>query len=348
MKHADRNDPEANSPESRLALVLFRYSLLLEQGEFARTAGIAPSQLSVYERGERAAPRPVLEKAAVAAGFPVELLDSLLWGLCSFRAATGGTSRADRIFVGGMAAELIALARQGADAILEPLVPPRPAGRAMPVVEDRVEAEALWAELEPCGTADRRMLAEDLEEYRSWGLCVRVAAESLGKAANQPQEALELAELALLIAELAPGEDAWRSRLQGYAGAHVANGRRICNDLPGAKKALARALPLWEAGAAADPGLINAAVVPWIEAAVYREERRFPEALKRIDEALALDPDELRGKILLSKSAILGVLGDSEGMAATLSEAAPLIDAGREPRLACILQFNLLMKPLSS
>src|SRR6185295_6305703 len=317
MKDADKNDPE-----SRLALVLFRYSLLMEQREFARSARIAPSQLSVYERGERPAPRPVLEKAAAAAGFPVELLDSLLWGIRSFRAAARGRSRAARVFAGGTAAELIALVQLASDAILGPFASIPPATAAPPVRE----AEALWAGLEPCSAGERRMLVEDLEEYREWSLCVRVAAESREKAANQPREALELAELALLIAELTPGEEAWRWRLQGYAWAHVANGRRVCQDLPVAKEAMARALKLWEAGAAADPGLLNAAVLPWIEAAVRRSERRFPEALKRIDDALALEPGELRGKILLTKSAIHDAIGEPDASTAALMEAAPLID----------------------
>src|SRR6185436_7198399 len=56
-----------------------------------------------------------------------------------------------------------------------------------------------------------------------------------------------------------------------------------------------------------------------------------------------LEPGEVRGKILLSKSAILGVLGDPEGMTAALSEASLLIDPGREPRLAFGLQFNLVV-----
>jgi tetratricopeptide (TPR) repeat protein len=331
MKDADKNDPE-----SRLALVLFRHSLLLEQRAFARAAGIAPSQLSVYERGGRATPRLVLEKAAAAAGFPVELLDSLLWGIRSFRVAARGKSRADRVFAGGTAAELIALVGLATDAVLTAA---RPASKNL----SQAEAEALWAEIEPLSDDDRRMLVEDLEEYRSWSLCVRVAAESREKAANQPREALELAELALLIAELAPGEEPWRWRLQGYAWVHVANGRRACQDLPGAKEALARALQLWEAGAAADPGLLNAAVLPWIEAAVRRAERRFPEALKRIEEALALEQGELRGKILLSKSSIFQVLADPEGSAAALAEAAPLVDAEREPRLVFGLQFNLVV-----
>jgi len=83
---------------------------------------------------------------------------------------------------------------------------------------------------------------------------------------------------------------------------HVANAQRVCNDLHAMEAALTRALKLWEEGEPGDPGLLNRAVVPWIEAACRRAQRRFPEALKRIEDALALDGGELRGKILLSKS----------------------------------------------
>ena len=69
--------------------------------------------------------------------------------------------------------------------------------------------------------------------------------------------------------------------------------------------ALSRALRLWREGAPGDPGLLNEAVPLWIEAAFRRAQRRFPEALKRIDEALALDSGELRAKMLMTKSNIL-------------------------------------------
>jgi hypothetical protein len=56
---------------------------------------------------------------------------------------------------------------------------------------------------------------------------------------------LELAELALSIAERVPGEESWRSRLKGYCWAHIANARRVANDLSGADEALTRAWELW-------------------------------------------------------------------------------------------------------
>lgn|GEM_PF-6966220 len=189
------NDPEANDPVARLAMILFHHSLYMEQGEFARFAGINASQLSEYERGVKATPRKHLEKAAVAAGFPVELLDFLLQSIRLYRAAVRGRSRADRIFAQGTAAEILAIVQMATDVILEPMFEVHSSAK------DRAEPDDLWAQLAACTSAQRRVLVEELEEYWSRELSERVAAESAARATHHPGEAQELAELAVLIAE---------------------------------------------------------------------------------------------------------------------------------------------------
>jgi len=104
-----------------------------------------------------------------------------------------------------------------------------------------------------------------------------------------------------------------------------------------------RAWKLWEAGALGDPGLLEEVWLPGLDAALRKAQRRFPEALKRIEEALALDRGELRAQILLSKARILETLGDPEGSTVVLREAAYLISGDREPRLAFGVRFNLLV-----
>jgi transcriptional regulator with XRE-family HTH domain len=245
------DDADKNDPESRLALVLLRASRLWNQAELARAARIAPSQLSVYERGERATPRDVLERAAEAAGFPVYLLDPLLWTLRSFRAAARGKFRLDRVLAAALTAEMIALAQEAVDLILAPL--------AQPSGLETVDAAELWALLEGCTAAERRMLVEDLEEYWNGELCERVAAESLRKAPDDPREALELAELALFIAERLPEEETGRRRLQGYSWAHVGHARRAQGDEAGAREAFDRARRLWEGAPQGETGLAEEA-----------------------------------------------------------------------------------------
>jgi transcriptional regulator with XRE-family HTH domain len=233
------DDAGKNDPESRLALVLLRSSRLWDQAELARAARIAPSQISVYERGERATPREVLERAAEAAGFPVYLLDTLLWTLRSFRTVARGRSRPDRVFAAAFAAEMIALAQKTADMVLAPL--------AQPSRPEPVDVAELWANLEGSTAAERRMLVDDLEESWSGELCLKVATESLRKAPDDP-EALELAELALLIADRLPEQDPERRHLQGYIWAHVGRARRGQGDEPGAQKAFARSSELLDTG----------------------------------------------------------------------------------------------------
>ena len=56
-----------------------------------------------------------------------------------------------------------------------------------------------------------------------------------------------------------------------------------------------------------------------------------------------MDEGELRAKILLTKSNIHDALGETDASTAALLEAAPLIDSEREPRMALIVRFNLVV-----
>jgi tetratricopeptide (TPR) repeat protein len=226
--------------------------------------------------------------------------------------------------------------------ILQPAGIGGKAETALSAERDRAEASRLWEILQACTAEDRRMLIEELEEFQTWAVMERVARESIDAAPNHPEEALKLAELALAIAERVPGEVAWRDRLQGYAWAHVGNALRVSDDLPGADQALERAWQLWEAGAAGDPGLLEPAWLPWLDGALRKAQRRFPEALRRLEAALATDPGELRGRIHLTNSGIHDALGQPELSTAALHEAARWINAETEPRFAFGLHFNLL------
>jgi len=254
--------------DARLALVLLRSYMRWEQGDLAREARIAPSQVSVYERGKRTVPPEVLARAADAAGFPRYLLAPLKRSIRSFRAAAKGRARAARVLGEDFVSELIDLGSLVVDTIVGDLDPDEPMRAPSP--EDREEAADLWAQMERRTPKQRQALAEEAEEFQSWALCERVAAASAEKAASQPRKALELAELALLIAKHAPGNPAWRSRLQGYALAHVSRARRACGDLAEAEEDCRSARELWDAGAPGDPGLLDEAAMLDLEANTSR------------------------------------------------------------------------------
>jgi transcriptional regulator with XRE-family HTH domain len=331
-------------PDLSIVLTFLRLSQGWSQGDLAQAAGISAKLVNEYERGRKNLTRERLEHLIAFMGLPPEAIDTTLACLAANRAlgrpprdsADPHSKTRRRIEV--IVARAQKMAAGFARSVLTMLTLE---GEAL---QARQQAELHWDRLKRRTPGERRKLVEQEMKLRSWALCERVAAESIKAAPNHPREALELAELALFIAERVPGEASWRSRLQGYAGLFVGNARRVCNDLPGADTAFSRARKLWEDGADGDPGLLNEVWLPWIEAALRRDQRRFPEALKRIDEALALDREgELRGEILLSKARIHETLGDPEASTAALYEAAPLIDSDQKPQLALFLRFNLLV-----
>jgi transcriptional regulator with XRE-family HTH domain len=333
--------PKESLPDLSITLTFLRSGQGWSQSDLGEVSGISVKLLNDYERGRKTLTRERLNYLAACMGLPPACVDHTLDRLNRNRAASRapGASGGGRLEtlqrVESLAAEVGTLFANATRSTLSLLTLQ---GEAL---QARQEAGFLWEKLAARKPTDRRHLVEHGSKFRTWALSEKVAAESIRKAANHPQEALELAELALLIAELVPGEQAWKLRLQGYAWAHIGNARRASNDLPGANEAISKAWKLWEAGAPGDPGLLNPAWLPWIEAVLRRHQRRLPEALKCIAEALTLDSGALRGEILLSKARIHETLGDPEASTASLLEAAPLIDPIREPRNAWALRINL-------
>jgi transcriptional regulator with XRE-family HTH domain len=328
-------------PDKRLAFVLFRYLKFWNQTEFSRAAKISQSQISVYEQGGRSVPDEVLDRAANAVGFPLVLLPFLLRAIRAFRLIAEGRWRMRRVLGGDLAASLLALGEQATDSVLGDRLLTEQQG-TVPVEKERQEALALFGRLKVRSQSQREALIEEDEAYRTWALCERVAAESIEAAANDAGEALKLAELALRIAELCPGSEAWRSRLQGYAGVHVANARRVGGTMPPAREAMVRAKKLWDAGAAADPGLLNEARVLWLEATLQSADRKFDQALKTLTEAFRVDQGDMTSRLLYAKARVLEGLEDFSGSTAALEEASALVDPGKEPRLSLGIRFQLL------
>jgi len=255
-----RRDTE---PEAlRLALIVLRGLRGWTQTELAAAAETAPSVLSEYESGRRKLTRKALDRMAAAVGVPESFLTALLPALRSLVVAGEVPSSElvsparGGVLAEGFGGQLGALLRSTGRLLLQP----RESPPAIPTAEDREKARYLWARLERLSLADRRLLVEEGAELRNWALSERLCQESLQAAHGA--EALELAELALRVAELVPGEDAWRWRLQGHAWAFVGKARWARGDHAGAREAFARFRLLWAAGAAADPGLLAEPELP--------------------------------------------------------------------------------------
>jgi DNA-binding XRE family transcriptional regulator len=156
--------------------------------------------------------------------------------------------------------------------------------------EMRRRAAELWARLRRHGREERRALVREAAEFQSWALCERLCEESARIGAERPAAAVELAELAVEVALVAPvpvggawvvpaaqlagigasGEpvgpgayampppatsprdaERWRDRLSGYAWSFVGEARRLAGEPVGAEEAFARSRELWPDGGAA-------------------------------------------------------------------------------------------------
>ena len=234
------------------AILLMRTLRGWTQVELAERMGSTPSVISEYETGKRRPSAKTFEKIARLADIPAShfrALMPLFHGLRSaFAEASTGyirtlveqVGREGRGLSAATAELLLATSKGRGEA-----PPPSPA--------DRERAQGLWQRLQVFTTEERWFLVSEAAEYQSWALCELLCKVSAEERARDAGRAKDLATLALLIAELAPGSEAWRQRLQGYAWACLGRAREAGGDPNGAREALARSRQLWGAGAPGDP-----------------------------------------------------------------------------------------------
>lgn len=332
--------PKYLSARSR-SLAAVRKVVDWDQSELARAAGVPSSIISDYERGHRQLSQAKLEELLGYFGLPPEATEWALGFTESIHNASqapgepGGPSVARRREIERISS---GFGNRITEFVRSTLTYFTIEGRAF-VLRER--APALWRMLKRHPPAERRRLAESTRELRSWALCELICAESIKAAADNADRAVELAELALLIAELTPLEGVWRSRVQGYAWAHVGNARRVRGDLPGAEQAFLRARKLWEDGEAGDPGILSEAQVLSLEASLRIDQVRLAEAAVLLDGALEKDKGSLRSNLLINKARLREWLGDYEGALTTLQEATSLIREQQDPRRLWMLRFHV-------
>src|SRR5215203_1082363 len=333
--------PKAPPPPESLVLTILRKARGRTGQDLAQATGTSAQMISLYETGERPPSRERLEALAAAMEYGPEAIDLVLLAL---KGAAGGAD-GPRSPVDPTPGELREIRKTAArvgvasgDVTELHLVQGVRARRAR---KARREAARLWAQLRKETAAKRRLLVERAREYQTWALAERLCHASAEAASDRADRALELAELACRAAELAPGGEAWRSRLQGYALAYLANARRVAGNLPEADETFARAWELWKAGAEAGPGLLAEWRLLGLEASLHRDRRRFRQALDRLDQARAMAPPEAAGRILVKKAATLDQMGEAALAIEAVHEAAPFVEGTGEPRLLFGLRFIL-------
>jgi tetratricopeptide (TPR) repeat protein len=334
-------------PPLSLALTHLRVARGWTQQELAAAAGARKSLISDYEKGRRKTLSiETLRDFLVLMGYQPEDINLALL----FQAALSGTDGDEHARLSPAepsARELRLASRLGAQAGLRQATHVRARllelARFRRVSREREAASDLWRRLRQCKASEQLDLIERSREFHTWALAERLCDESEGAASDSAQEARRLAELALRVAELVPGQGAWNSQLLAYCWAFVANADRVAGELPAANRGFATAWRHWhEQGAA-----MHCPFSEWrlydLESSLRRAQRDFSTALVCIDRAQAMAPSEAQGRILLKKQLLLEKAGDYESALAVLELARPLVDLGGDLRHRRILCFNFIV-----
>lgn len=258
--------------ELALVIVVLRALSGMTQAELAELAGTTASVISEYETGRRRPSRKAVERFAEVLDIPSHKIDGLLPVLRTLRQSTRQSSP-------GLSEESLALktARDLETLVVEAL------GLALmdrlqapsSESEERVKARSVWERLEPLGPTHRHLLVDEGVEFQTWALCELLCEESFEMAEHDREEALELAELAVQVSGKIAGTPAWRSRVQGYAWAHLGHARRLQGDWTGAREALQRYRTLWREGVSA-PGNLSEEPLRRIEVRAAADPRQSP------------------------------------------------------------------------
>jgi transcriptional regulator with XRE-family HTH domain len=335
--------PRKPPPPEGLVLKILREALGWKQEDLAREAGMDKDEISDLERGRRPLSRERLGELAKVMNPSAVLVEGLSRSLDWLLPAPEAPGRPPDLSIEerqAIAGAGMALGWTAAEAI-------RAQWLEEHIRHDRSEAERLWQTLKDSTPAERRLLADKGPGFTGWALVETLCAESERAAASNAGRALEVAELALAAAGRTADGIVRKANVQGYAWAHVANARRVANDLRGADEAFSRVWDLWRAGGPAGAGPLEESRLFDLEASLRRDQRRLLEALRLLDQALdCCRTPEMEGRVLLKRAFTLELMGRIEEAVEALRQAALRVDGEKEPRHLFAIWFNMTVNTL--
>jgi tetratricopeptide (TPR) repeat protein len=227
------------------------------------------------------------------------------------------------------------------------LLPPRFGVVEVALARSRAEAPLLWRRLARHPRERRPALIQSSRRFASWGLCELLCRESRKAAAGDPGRAVDLAELAALVADMLqeddPVEDRWLYQLRAHAWAHLGNALRARGDLRRAAEAFALADSWWDAGEAGTGDALGYGPdLLILKASLRSDQRRFDEALDLLDRAAGEGDPHLAGRALVKKGCILTDMEEPERAIEALRQAEEMVDLDRDPRLVLCIRHNIL------
>ncbi|MFY9821134.1 MAG: hypothetical protein WAM82_07115 [Thermoanaerobaculia bacterium] len=224
------------------------------------------------------------------------------------------------------------------------------------LARSRAEAFELWAEVEPLRFEDQYYLVRTHRRFLAWGFCELLCEESLRLTSVDAAQAVERAEIAVLVSDLLKDDEPVTDRrlyqLRGYAWAHDGNARRVLGDLRSADESFAIAEAWWEAGEAELGDCLGyEPVILDLKASLRIAQRRFTEALALLDRVYTIHERGVRpehkdahlaGRALVTKALALAEMNEPEKSIELLQRAEGMVKTERDPRLVLCLRHNLL------
>ncbi len=217
--------------------------------------------------------------------------------------------------------------------------------RLLLVTLERSVAPSLADELLAQPPAERAGLLRTQSRFCSLAICELLIEQSFAVGFEEPARAVELADLALVLADQLDADYYGRpvvQDLRARAWAHLGNARRIGSDLSGAEQALRCAEALLDEGSA-DP--LEEAKVLDFRVSLLSDQGWFEEAAELLNAVIAIYEDvgdnHRKGRALISQGLVLSYAGRPEEAVVCLSSGLMAIDWAVEPRLALMARHNL-------
>lgn len=330
---------------SGAVLRLARWLRGVPAGDLAAQEGFAsPSAITMLETDpERAIPRERLAELLSRMDVPPEFGHAALYAISLIDrppaappALVGLTDEDHRGFeraaVRSGQAVVEAIRREG----------PR-ACRRIKAEAARQDAAAFFELARQLNPRERSLLVETTAIPLIWAHAERLALESTKAAAHAADRAVELAGLAVRVAEKATVPEACRPFLLGWCWAFLGNARRVGGHLPEAEAGFQQADQLWQQGQG-DPWPLEKSRLLDLKASLRKHQGRFEEALSLLVQAMSeASPGPGLGRLLVLKATVLALVGQYDEALDCLERAESLLNEGNDPRSVFGIRFNAVV-----
>ncbi|MCH9649237.1 MAG: hypothetical protein K0U98_13435 [Deltaproteobacteria bacterium] len=220
-------------------------------------------------------------------------------------------------------------------------------GRANELEKQREKAPELFQELIQHPLERRQVLVLNSQRFKNRVLCDLLLEKSLEACLREPAKAIQLAELAVTVADGLSVESLREPIVNDFkakALAHLANAYRVSSEVHLAEETLQKAehYNLLGTGDLLEKGFLKV-----VKGALRGNQRRFEECFKQLDGALQIyrqcGETELESQTLISRALYTGYADHPAEAIELLKVGLASVDPAKNPRLALAALHNLVL-----